>query len=468
MKTLLDKIALTLVSKVAETKLNVNDIEVESLIALFEQYTDLKHYFVNTVWELPVIIDSKEGFLHVPAINILFVASRMTVNSYLQNCIWNTFKDNVEYFKEVYFVNANHEKKLLHGLDIVSFSQKTIDSVGTNNSFNIQNIQQLYIFLRKNKSSFTKYNLQPWHYKRHICFDIEFEHLFLRDYGVSNTETNKITFNLKHLNHNYLNFLSTSVFPLELEDFKDMDTAIKLQLYQVLKYKLSMNEVNFQWEDHSVSILIENNLLIFGKTDIAKTEFFNVLINITNTSGLNSELLVLLMLNNLEVYKKLTDYMKDNNIIIVNQTEVEKRNDMVPDNNRNYIKVVQDKYLSYKNSDPEIITLVEKIVDSTELLESSKGLTYFAENMEEKLNYDKVMQSFLIKILDNYFSLPLANRSNKENNFLIMTMEQLSKIEKEIIHWQKKILEDEEMNMRIFGRFLDDKFPTAHNIINIR
>lgn len=467
MKNILDKIALTLVSKIAHKTLNVNDIEVESYIALFEQYSDLKDYFLNTTWEIPSIVDSQEGILHVPSVNILFLASRMTVNSYLQTCVWNTFKEDVEYFKEVYFIDSNNNKHLIHGLDIVTFSQKTIDFIGSNHSFNIKNIQQLYSFLRKNKSSFTKYNMQSWHYNRHIHFNIEFEHLFLREYGKSNNTLKKVSFDLNKVNKDYFHFFN-SLCIFELEDFKEMDASIKLELYQILKHKLSINEVSFHWDEYSIGTLIENNSFIFGKTDKSKNEFYNVLVNILNNNSLNKELLILLMLNDIEVYGKLQNHINSNSIVLFDKPKYIKKDEIMPNNNRTYIKFLEDKFSIYKETDAEIIKVVEQIIESTDLLENPKGLCYFAENMEEKLNYDKVIQHFLPKILANYFALPLSTRNSEENNFFIMTMTQLSKIEKEVINWQKKVLADEEKNMRIFGRFLDDKFPTESNIINIR
>lgn len=462
MNTTIEKIAFSLINKLYQKN---NSLKLEEVEYLFSEHAQLQNYFINGIVEMPIInkdnIDNPNGILHIPLGNLLFLANKNNNNG-ITEFLWSKYVEEIEPFKEVFLENSDG-KKLLHGLDLFTITGRKINSVAEKNSLNIKNMNQFYNYVFKNNEK-NDYLMQDWHYERHIKFNIGFETLFLHNWKYTNNNNIKIEFN-QVLN---TNIALEGNFNVVSSNLNEASKGCMYHLTEFIKYKLSMNEINFTWTEDKITTLIQNNLPIFGEAQYQDRTYPNIdkqfsmlLQNIIKEGHhITNEMFSLLLISNKNVFKEIAKFMENNNIplyekpsgVLINN-KIQEANDM---------EIIEKFISNYENTDSNITDICKIILKKNELLDSTKGLVYLSENVEEKFNVDKIFKDYIPKILSTYFEIPSHIRLNSNNNLSKMTIDQLIIINNQLEKIESNIFENELNKMKVFSRFLTDKFPESN------
>lgn len=456
MKNSLEKIAFSMINKINQKNAK---LEVSQFEYLFETHPALKRLFLEEILNMPVIIDNMPVNLSIPAINVLFIVANQ--NTLIKNYLWDFFKKDFQPFKEVYIYLE--DKKLVHNLDLFSITGWKLALEGPYISFNIQNINQFYIYLRRNKG--LDYDMQEWHYDRHIKFDIDFESLFLQNwnYNVNEMINKKIEFN--SIANPYINLNVT--MEISLSNINEANPQQREKIGELLKYKLTKQEINFEWNEDRVATLIDNSDVIFGNNIQSNKSLTTLIKNFINSNMITEEILSLLLIANKEVFKEIIEYIGENNIEIFNSIKILPESNQSIQKDQLAMQYIQEQIEKYIETDFEIINICKEIIKRTELLYSIKGLSYFSENLDEKLSIEKLFNEYIPTVLENYFTLPEVIRNDKTKNFFKMTIEQLSTMNTQLEKCELDILENEMRKMKVFGKFLDVKYPINNPLFRL-
>jgi hypothetical protein len=446
MNTTQEKIIYLTVNKL---KTNALSVSVEDFKYICEINPEINDYLLEKYWEMPVYLEGKKEVLHIPAINVLFM---MAKDPRFETYLWDKFKDKLEPFKEIY-INSN----LVHGLDLISITKKKIDTFQMSHSLNIKNTNQLFSFINKNYAEKIDFDVPEWKYEKHFCFDINYKSLFAKNWDNAPIIKQELKFNAIY-NQNL--FLDNK---LDIE-VKNLNQATDYQMgkfFEVVKYKLKNNQKSFAWDEDKISTLISSNIFKSASQfrPQSRNEMVGILTNILQEgASFTPSMMSLLYIKDNEVHDQLKEIMKNIEFVPSIQT-IEP---ILP--KKPQLNILESYVEKYRFTDSKVIQLCEKILKEAEFLSSEKSLEYFAQDIEQKYNFDKLLGDLMPRLLGSYFAAPESVRSNPERVFLPLTLEQLGKVYSELENMEYSVLENEMKKIKVIGKVLDSKFTDKYTI----
>lgn len=334
-----------------------------------------------------------------------------------------------------------------------------MDAFQTSGSLNIRNTNQLFSFINKNYADKIDFDIPEWKYNKHFCFELNYESLFAKNWDNVPIIKQELKFNAIY-NQNV--FIDNKV-DVEIKNLNQATDYQMGKFFEVVKYKLLNNQKSFVWDEDKISTLISSNIFKPASQfrPQSKNEMVEILTNILKECiSFTPSMMSLLYIKDNEAHDQLQEIMKMNNIeLIKNLKTIEPLLPQKPQ-----LNIIESYVEKCRLTDSKVIKLCQKILKEAEFLSSEKSLEYFAQDIEQKYNFDKLLGDLTPRLLESYFSVPESVRTNPERAFLSLTLEQLSKVQKELENMEYSVLENEMKKIKIIGKVLDSKFSDKYII----
>lgn len=452
MTTTLDKLVFLIINRFMQDS---KALSIEDFTLLFEENPNLRAYLCEKYLEMPVMDSTNnKALLLIPAINILMTVLR---DKNTVDYLFAELKDTIEPFKEVYYLE-NEQKHLVHGLDLFSIAiryvsgittiaHKFVEDIKTQQPLNIRSVHQYFNCIHTNKHLLT-----PFHFERHVTFNVNFESLFLKNWAYSQNKSNLKAIKFDPIKNHYIPLHGG--MNIELRNINEASDEEIAKCIVLIQHHFFNSNKDFMWSEEKVSTLLASNENIIDKSEKV---FFDLMANIANEGVLISkDILSLLFVKNKNVFNKFMEFLKENKIMVYEDSEL-----MEKPNKSEFnldLEKIQKIVKEYEKTDIKVVNICSNILKNIEIFDSEKALSYFSEDVEAKFNIESIFHKYLPSILDTYFGLPESIRNDANRDFLNITIEQLEKIAEKIKNIEYDILENEMKKMKIFGSFLDSRF----------
>lgn len=460
---IVNKVLTLFVEKLKDGKLTAEDIDY-----LFQKNPSFKDYFLNTtlifdvttglaLYEKDISNDSK---LHIPALNLLFYLNK---NYLIAQKLLEIFKDEIEPFKEVYLV-AENSKRLVHGIDLYSLINFALCKEPITNKIvfdlKINSLEQYFSCVKKNMFKKTingtfvhDMKIEEWNYNKYVNFLLSYEDLYIKNPNML-LEQKNIPIKIITSNGVALD-LSFGIIPCNIDEATHHEV---LELNRLVKYKLLNNQINFEWTTDKVLDLLTT------KNDFTQeTKYFAQLLRTiakSNRMIFDQETMSVLYLKNKEVFQDLASFMNQEGIVVqetVNAKDLSMNNAKVNVNWENHLTEITNILTPKKETDIVVFNKWKELEEQIKFLLEEKNLPFFEKNYDEKVNFEHIISKYIIRVLENYFSIPERLRIKEENDYIKMTVEQLTKISHELERIENLSLEESMKDIRVFDRFLTNR-----------
>lgn len=242
----------------------------------------------------------------------------------------------------------------------------------------------------------------------------------------------------------------------------------RVPIDNLIQYKMNMGQINMDFDLNGFfDFLVMQKYFINNKN-------YDFCLNLLNNRPelFTPEIMALLCLKNFELHEFLIQHYPTNHYTMNNNTSD------IPSLSTHSQNII-DSYLSMVN---ETNSIVHKLLPEDEIVSVSfnelkthldvilndNGLSYLSEHIEERITFENIISKYIPSILNNYLSIPSHLRYKPEHNFITMTLEQFTNIQKELEKIEVAVISEDIKKMKVFGKFLDKRLGNnTDNIINL-
>lgn len=250
----------------------------------------------------------------------------------------------------------------------------------------------------------------------------------------------------------------------KLDEFNNHE---RVPIDNLIQYKMNIGQINMDFDLNSFfDFLVMQKYFINSKN-------YDFCLNLLNQKPelFTPEIMALLCLKNFALHEILIQHYPTNQYTMTN-TNLD--NVSLSTNNliNSYLDLVQETKSIVNQllpDDETVKTAFNKLNIHIDVVLHDNGLAYLSEHIEERITFENIISKYIPSILNNYLSIPSHLRAKPEHNFLNMTLEQFSNIEKELEKIEVAIISEDVKKMKVFGKFLDTRLGNnTPDIINLK
>lgn len=467
-----EKLSTQIIDSILSQKMSL-----EHLLAFLHNYPDVAKFLNNNYCKIPMV------FTDAPHDDIIATENHPDLISIIHKP--NVKKEKV--FLEIPCVHfllfqfKNHYEQLLHYFDVdpfkVSFLHKN-DKKYLLLGFNVYALIGLKMNQAKsihlivhNKEEFMNFYYEKKNRESYISvfcdslfplfdFKLQVEDLLYKNDEFSTS------------NRSVSIYLGDKKFQVIYKNLNEFTHHERIPLDNLIQYKINEGQIDFEFDFNSFfDFLVTNNYFT------AQTSYKLCLELVQKKPELfTPEIMALLCLKNKALHDTLIQHYPNNRYTMLNDN----KNDII--NNHNISTNKQTILHSYQSVAQETFDIVQQLLPHDEVVKialdnlknhidnivNENGLAYLAENIEDRITFESILSKYIPSILNNYLSIPSHLRAKPEHNFINMTLEQFTNLEKELEKIEVAIISEDVKKMKVFGKFLDTRLGNnTKDILNL-
>lgn len=231
----------------------------------------------------------------------------------------------------------------------------------------------------------------------------------------------------------------------------------RIPLDNLIEYKVDNEQIDFDFDANGFfDFLVLKNYFIKNS---ASYPFCLTLLK-NNPTLFTPEIMALLCLKNFDLHELLIKNYPENHYLIQHSEA-----------NFNLSNHKENLMMNYSSVSQETQSIIDKLLPNEEnvkmgfnelqlhinVILQENGIAFLSENIEERITFENIISKYIPSILNNYLSIPAHLRNKKDSQFVSMTLDQFSNIQKELEKIELAIISEDVKKMKVFGKFLDNR-----------